>query len=288
MIGNIRELISYDRCEKPDYTLYIPLQFWFNRFSGLSLPIIALQYFDVTLSVKLKKFQDCAYIEKIDNLSSINLDDLFYNNQFSIEASLLVDYIFLDRAERKRFAQSSHEYLIDQVQYLKIQDIDTNYVQVKLDFLHPCKEIIWILQKDSFIDNFNGHLKSRWDNYTYNLDNHGLSIEACSLDFNGYSRFEKFNGSFFNYLQPYEHHSNTPADGVYVYSFSLRPEEQQPTGSCNFSRISKVILNLWIDPRMFLDCDEYILSKKTVTLWVFAINHNLFRIINGIGAVVYA
>ncbi|AYV84668.1 MAG: NCLDV major capsid protein [Hyperionvirus sp.] len=285
MIGNVPELTTFDRCEKPSYTLYIPLQFWFNRFTGLSLPLVALEYFDVRLTIKLRKFQECGYVEDLrlyDDINfapEVNLDNIFDNSRWSLDMSLMVDYIFLDNVERKKFAQSSHEYLIDQVQYLKVDRIDNTQVQVVLDFVHPCKEIIWVLQKDCFVENRNGFNRCRWDNFTCGA---GLSIEGASMDFNGYSRFERFNGGYFNYLQPYDHHTNTPDDGIYVYSFALRPEEHQPTGSCNFSRISKAVLNLWISPCMFTPD-----NGETVTLWVFAINHNIFRIASGIGATVY-
>ena len=118
------------------------------------------------------------------------------------------------------------------------------------------------------------------------------------MDFNGYSRFDKFQGMYFNYLQPYDHHSNTPSDGINVYSFALLPEEQQPSGSCNFTRITKAILNLWINLSMFyfsesdsIDHFDPMLSNKKeytmLNLWIFAINHNILRIISGTGGLAY-
>jgi hypothetical protein len=302
MIGNVPELITFDRAVKPEYTLYIPLQFWFNRFNGLCIPLVALQYYDVSISIRLRKFSECAYVE--DNLTGeVNLNNLVIDPDptgysRSLEATLLVDYIYLDSLERKKFAQSSHEYLIDQIQVLKVEDIDNLQSQIRLDFNHPCKEMIWVLQKQAFVENTTGFIKSRWNNYTPSKFNRGLSIDYASLDFNGYSRFDRFNGMYFNYLQPYDHHSNTPADGINVYSFSLCPEEHQPTGSCNFTRIAKAILNLWINPRMFhyseydrTDEDNPNLSKKAqftkINLWIFAITHNILRLISGMGGLAY-
>lgn len=283
MIGNIPELTNFDRNEKPEYTLYIPLQFWFNRFNGLSIPIIALQYYDVVMSIKLKSFRDCAYIEKDEK---INIDDLILEEsdrtgyKRNLDVTLLIDYIYLDSLERKRFAESSHEYLIDQLQIIKMDDIDIERTRVRLDFIHPCKELIWILQKNSYIENKSGFTKCRWDNYTPYQNNKGFSTYYSSLDFNGYPRTDKLNAMYFNYLQPYKHHKNTPSDGIYVYSFAHKPEEPQPTGSCNFTRITRAILNLWIDPIMFSE-------KDTLTLWIFAVNHNILRIFSGIGGLAY-
>lgn len=295
MIGNIPELTNFNRIEKPEYNLFIPLQFWFNRFNGLSIPIIALQNSHISLSVKFRTFKECAYIEKIQNMDdNFNLNSLCMDNENnydstgyrrSLEASLLVDYVYLDPLERKRFAQSSHEYLIEQLQVIKVDDIDKELIKVNLDFIHPCKELIWILQKQSYINNDSGFIKSRWDNYTPNKHKKDFSIDYASIDFHGYSRVDKYNGMYFNYLQPYNYHSNTPDNGINLYSFSLKPEEQQPTGSCNFSRINKAILNLWINPKMFYTDNGQKLTK--LNLWVFAKNYNILRIISGIGGVAY-
>lgn len=311
MIGHVPELINFNRTEKPEYILYVPLQFWFNRFNGLSIPLVAFQYDDVTITIKLRKFKECAYIENRSGYTNtnnfaenINLDNLLIDDldptgyKRNLDAYLLVDYVYLDSLERKRFAQSSHEYLIDQVQVLKIDGIDNELTRVNLDFNHPCKEIIWILQKGALINNGNGFVKSRWDNYTPNKNNKGFSTIYASLDFNGYSRFDKFGGTYFNYLQPYQHHKNIPSDGVNVYSFALQPEEQQPTGSCNFTRITKAILNLWINRRMFYYSESDTTDENgrdppgreiftELILWIFAINHNILRVISGMAALAY-
>jgi len=304
MIGNIPELTDFNRLEKPSYTLYIPLQFWFSRFTGLSLPLVALQYYDVTITVKLRDFQQCAYIEDVrlyDDVNFaevVNLNDLFDNNKLDLNVTLSIDYVYLDSLERKKFAQSSHEYLIDQVQTQQMNDIENEEVPIQLDFYHPVRELIWLAQKKSFTENLTGFNKCRWDNYTWNKCNRGLGIKYSMLDFNGYSRFDKFDGIYFNYVQPYDHHSNTPSDGINVYSFALRPEEQQPTGSCNFTRITKAILTLWINPEMFINksidmTDECNLDPlldeimTPVNVWIFAINQNILRIVSGLGGVIY-
>ena len=291
MIGQVPELTDFNRDTKPSYILYVPLQFWFNKFNGLALPLVALQYHHVTLSVKFKTFQDCAYVEDtqpnaLDQEPEI-LDDYLDNHQENtirdLEASVLIDYIFLGAPERKKFAQASHEYLIDQVQVLKIEDISNPTESVVLDFYHPCKELIWTVRKNAYIENKDGHTKCRWTNYTISRTNKNNPTIDASLMFNGYSRFDRLKGAYFNYVQPYQHHSNTPADGVNVYSFALRPEEHQPSGSCNFSRISKASLNIQFDERLFID--DGIETKAE--LWIFTVNHNVLRILSGMGAIAF-
>lgn len=292
MIGNVPVLTDFNRERKPEYPLYIPLQFWFNRFDGLALPLIALEYQQVTLELKLKRIRQCAYVE---NLYGKLLDSVF-NNKFRPRISLLVDYVFLDAPERRRFAQSSHEYLIDQVQWLDIDDLDQNQVTVDLDFNNPTRELIWVLQKKAYITNNNGSTKCRWDNYSTTKFNKGLSVDYAMMDFAGQSRVARYAGSYFNYVQPYAHHTHTPSDGINVYSFSLKPEEHQPSGSCNFTRISKATLTIWIDDKMFeyfaTDARDNIETepiplKTLVNLRVYAPCMNVLRIMGGFGGTAF-
>ncbi len=250
MIGNVSSLTTYDRTTKPSYTLYIPLQFWFCRYYGLTIPLIAMQYMDVTVTLKLKNFSECSYIELMDDETSFSLDDEYENGGYTINGSLLVDYIYLDSMERKKFATSSHEYLIEQLQVFSEENITFNDYQFDTCFNHPCKELIWVLQKVVYVTNTTGNTQCRWDNYTYSTSNEGISLDTAKIELNGQTIIEAFNGELFNYLVPYKVHNTTPSDGIYCYSFSLDPEEQQPTGSCNLTRIKKsnlIFLDLLVE-----------------------------------------
>lgn len=293
MIGNVKSLTDFNRNEKPAYTLYIPLQFWFNRFNGLAIPLVALQYHDVSITVKLKKFSNCSYIENMTMLNSANykvnaeLDNIFSDNRFSLNMSLYVDYVYLDKQERRRFAQSSHEYLIEQMQTMDIYNVSQSNVQTRLDFVNPCKYIIWTVQKQAYINNTSGFYKSQWDNYSQNESGFGLSMDSATLEFNGYPRIDKYTGSYYNYVQPYNYFSNTPSDGINVYSFSLRPEEQQPTGSCNFTRLTKTLFNLWINQNMFSYYENSIKKTTMVNIRFYTMNYNVLRILSGIGGLAF-
>ncbi len=295
LIGNVPELTTFDRNTKPAYSVYIPLQFWFNRFSGCALPVVALQYHEVSLTISIKSFKDCAYIEKHDDLIDQNLNDMFINNKYSIYGSLFVDYIFLDTIERRKFAQSGHEYLIEQVQVLEIPNIDNqlNNIDVSLDFVNPTKELIFVIQKDAYVQNIDNFTKPRWDNYMNSIHG-GTSINGCKLSFSGQTRIETRDAKYYNYLVPYYFHKNTPSDGVNVYSFCFKPSEHQPSGNCNFSCLTKSILNISINPSMFIYYDyekidnqlkDTILPKNTnVKLYVWVLSHNVLRIFSGMGA----
>ncbi|CAL5226469.1 g9318 [Coccomyxa viridis] len=160
-------------------------------------------------------------------------------------ASLWVDYVYLDTDERRRFAQVSHEYLIEQLQFTGGESVSQNANKIRLNFNHPVKELIWAVVSDvntAANDNFN---------YTA-MDNHGNIINPMvsgKLQLNGHDRFDERLGSYFNLVQPYQHHTNIPrSKGINVYSFGLKPEEHQPSGTCNFSRIDNATLNLTLQP----------------------------------------
>ena len=124
-------------------TLYIPLEFWFCRNVGLALPLIALQYHEVKVNINFESAAKCG-AAAADTFNS----------------SLWVDYIYLDTDERRRFAQLSHEYLIEQLQFTGQEAIASTSVKTKLNFNHPCKELVWFIAKDDVAN------KNNWFNYT--------------------------------------------------------------------------------------------------------------------------
>merc|ERR1712070_1182784 len=139
----------------PETTLYIPLQFWYCRNPGLALPLIALQYHEVRINMEFRNKEECYIVNTsganccVQNCatgstasSCICVPPLTY-------ASLFVDYIYFDTDERRRFAQVSHEYLIEQLQFTGDESVTSTNVKVKLNFNHPCKELVWVVQRDS-------------------------------------------------------------------------------------------------------------------------------------------
>ena len=261
-------------------TLYIPLEFWFCRNVGLALPLIALQYHEVKINIQFETADLCR------GSSDAALT-------FPI-ATLWVDYVFLDTDERRRFAQLSHEYLIEQLQFTGSESVSSTKLNTKLSFNHPCKELVWFANKKSgttLTDNLN------WFNYTTNNDDIVLPYNYNStvinnsaitstnpvlnakLILNGNDRFSQRPGSYFNLVQPFQHHENIPTNaGINVYSFALKPEEHQPSGTLNMSRIDTATLSL--DFQTGLDTNT--------TLNVYAVNYNVLRILSGMGGLAYS
>ena len=298
----------------PAKTLYIPLQFWFCRNPGVAIPLIALQYHEVRVNVDFDTAANCYY--GLGNAAPSSLAG----------ASLYVDYCYLDTEERRRFAQQSHEYLIEQVQYTGAESITSSSNKIQLNFNHPVKELFWVVQRDSFVDcapagaaaaylgqqPFN--YSDDWDfsvgllsNYT-NEDTEdaptssgGSSnfllakllvdadircdgknpVEVAKLQLNGQDRFTEREGSYFDKVQPYQHHCRTPSTGINCYSFAIRPEEHQPSGTCNFSRIDKATLQLTVSVNT-------VSSTNTAQVRVYALNYNVLRVMSGMGGLAYS
>tara|TARA_B110000037_G_scaffold26686_1_gene31329 strand:- start:159 stop:1226 length:1068 start_codon:yes stop_codon:yes gene_type:complete len=214
---------------------YVPLEFWFCRNIGLALPLIALQYHEVKINIEFD-----------DEATPANFTD----------ATLWADYIFLDTDERRRFAQLSHEYLIEQLQYTGDETMTNSKLTAKLSFNHPVKELIW-----------------------RTTDSDGTTAKesgSAKLMLNGNDRFAQRDAKYFTHVQPYQHHTNIPdmASHINVYSFALKPEEHQPSGTLNMSRIDTAQLQLT--------------NGDGTTTKIYAHSYNVLRILSGMGGLAYS
>ena len=219
-----------------DSKAYVPLEFWFCRNIGLALPLIALQYHEVKINIE------------------------FDSSPTFSDATLWADYIFLDTDERRRFAQLSHEYLIEQVQFTGSESLSANdtTLNAKLSFNHPVKELIW-QRTDS-------------DGST------NKSTGNAKLMLNGNDRFAERGDMYFTHVQPYQHHTNIPTQSKFinVYSFALKPEEHQPSGTLNMSRIDTAQLKLSS------------FTQAAGEVKIYAHSYNVLRILSGMGGLAYS
>ena len=144
IIGNIPKLNTYNSNKKESYSLYIPLPFWFSKYTGISLPALALRYHDIQVNLKLKELIDCCMIETIENKLSdnININELIK----ILNVSLYIDYVYIEQEERKKFGRNSLEFLIDQHQYLPVNNINSININQLLYFVNPIKELLWTCQ----------------------------------------------------------------------------------------------------------------------------------------------
>ncbi len=390
----------------PETTLYVPLQFWFCRNPGLALPLIALQYHEVRINLELRPSDECLWaVNSLGGYHNSNFapganeyvnakNKTGYNAKQNaayqkslVATSLYVDYIFLDTDERRRMAQNPHEYLIEQLQFTGDESVGSSSNKIKLNFNHPCKELIFVVQKDANVDycasfevgtalnmafgaqpfnytdaldalpnsisafaaletaegntgflNADGlfqdagadltsalnstaagfgndaagasaNIFDSWDYYASNVrggngPNNGSTVSdagafvlaetalsmhcwgqnpvvTCKLQLNGQDRFSEREGTYFDLVQPYQHHTRAPDTGINVYSFALRPEEHQPSGTCNFSRIDNATLQLVLSANT-------VGNDNTAKVRVYTVNYNVLRIMSGMGGLAYS
>jgi hypothetical protein len=323
MIGNSPALTQvYDNSvgtspiTVPSQILWIPLEFWWCRNPGLALPLIALQYHEVKINMEFNDAKSCYWAGKL-NAGKWTTDlNLLTNAPTLSSASLFVDYIYLDTDERKRFAQAAHEYLIEQLQFTGDESTSQVFNKIKLNFNHPCKEIIWVVQPDDNISN-EVPFGKQWFNYTDKFEakfstfptpiltdsmpgmaaggTYGVHIPVATsggenpiasakLQLNGHDRLSERDGMYWNQVQTYQHHENVPSKGINVYSFALKPEEHQPSGTCNMSRIDNATLNITLTTNTVNAAG----ASRSAKVRVYAVNYNVLRIMSGMGGLAYA
>jgi hypothetical protein len=385
-------------CRGRPNVLYVPLQFWFNRNPGLALPLIALQYHEVRFNITLG--------DSTDLVASTNFSNL--NGAASAlpaprDMALYLDYIYLDVDERRRFAQESHEYLIDQIQYTGQQTITTSSARIDLTLNHPVKELVWVFQDARKTDC--GSDLTISTGYTQPFSYNDI-VNRCRIQLNGQDRFDERFGDYFWKVQPYQHHtggafwptknaqslanalsvSGSPtaltgsftlddatsvthtfaltsgtispgmvlngvaatdliitavtwatattgtittasfnstaseytssyptaltyrtagtqpvtstgtlttlaqtfetANPINVYSFAISPEEHQPSGTCNFSRIDNA--TLVFDSVASGVAGTFPSKNYPYNFRIYAVNYNIFRIMSGMGGLAYS
>uniref|UniRef100_A0A6C0ENP3 Major capsid protein n=1 Tax=viral metagenome TaxID=1070528 RepID=A0A6C0ENP3_9ZZZZ len=260
---------------------YVPLNFFFCRNPGAALPLIALQYHEVKINILWNK-PECLLNSDDDTPLSL-VPEL-------AQANLVVDYIYLDVEERRRMAQESHEYLIEQLQFNESKGLSSFNNRVDLTFNHPVKELIWVTQQTgksqcrySYYDN-NDVLVPSPHNLAGSMYDYDNVIDKCLIQLNGQERMGVQNGKYFSTVQPYQHHTGLAKSGVYMYSFAIKPEEHQPSGTCNFSRIDTATLVFNIKGNAHLKPD----NDETIDIRVYAINYNILRVMSGMGGLAYS
>jgi len=280
-------------------TLYVPLRFWFNRNPGLALPLIALQYHEVKISVELENANKLVRNDGTAISSVKSGADGSTTNLEVTSGSLWVDYIYLDTDERRRFAQVSHEYLIEQVQHTGVESLGSGGQsnKISLNFNHPVKSLHWVIQHEDFTDSTSvisatgagsnpidtGKNTGGGQKLVYyvraSTDNKNDTFETAKIMLNGHDRMAVRDADYFRLVQNYQHMDVCPTKTIYTYSFALKPSEHQPSGTCNFSRIDNASLNLTFNSNQ-RDGDR--------NIKIYAVNYNVLRIMSGMGGLAYS
>lgn len=306
LIGNIPELINPENSNigypTPEYELYIPLHFWFSKDTGMAFPLIAVPNSVVEIRVDFNSIG--TQNNTNNNFSGNNFyKGLSYTKPEIKDISLDIEYIFLDETERNFFARYPHEYLIEQVQTNVFTNLVKNSI-VKVNFLHPIKEIIL-------------YTKNEQENQLYPMNrlyNNQINvnfIKNIKLLFNGNERLQNKPNIYFNTVQPYLYHKGETFPDYLYYSFSIDPENIEPRGSCNFSKINNFLLEIEFDEKYLNKTFKYNeitgLPNKIITinndmtltenyeytpietkLYITGINYNILVIKSGLAGVKFA
>jgi hypothetical protein len=234
--------------------LIIPLDFWFTKQYNCALPLLCMAYQDIKISFKLKNFSECINYDG-DEPSPVSI----------ISSNIIAEYIFLDDIIRQKFLEEKHQYIIEQVQYNEDELIlhNTDVYSSKLRFNYPCKEFIFFAVENRNIENNNYFV------YSKTPDDTPLITEA-SLLLDGKLRFDSLPEFYYRSVFPDNVHSVIPTKYIYTMPFSIKPEDNQPTGSLNTSKFNDITLFLKLPP-----------GNVDLTLYVFAISYNVLVIDKG-------
>ena len=293
MVGHTADAtVSNAEVEK---TLYVPLRFWFNRNPGLALPLIALQYHEVKINLELEN------VANLVRATGASLSTVLDSNDAAAamtSCNLYVDYVYLDTDERRRFAQVSHEYLIEQVQHTGFESIEANSTNEKitLNYNHPVKSLHWVIQNAAYTGSNNQVTDSTGTDLldanknvgggqklVYHVpkatNNKNDTFATAKLMLNGHDRAPVRKADYYRLVQNSAHMDASPSKTIYTYSFALRASEHQPSGTCNFSRIDNATLSLTLSGNQ---------TEGNKHLKIYAVNYNVLRIMSGMGGLAYS
>ncbi len=334
--------------------IYVPLSFWFCNNSGLAIPLIALQYHDIFFNIELRPISSLYTIIESDpnspnfrqrvkprsvsdkqSISNFLFDgDPEYfpsgtpnnnennNNFWHLDPHLLINYIFLDNNERRKFAQTSHEYLITQTYREEHLGVIGNKT-LKLNIRHPVKHLIWTTKRNDMESKNVYNNYSNWElkhinPFSFSFINYIIGsysaitartdlirdkipnktnykyfrrdiLKNAALKFEGQFRVRENDYLFYNYLQPYTTSYSNPDVGIYSYSFELDNYKFQPSGACNMSRIKNI--NLWVETqevRAQNSLNETLQYEYYYDIIVYSINYNILRVMAGMAGLTFS
>jgi Large eukaryotic DNA virus major capsid protein. len=277
MLGMLPELYTYDNIPKKSHVMYIPLKFWFCKYVNNALPIIALQYSDIELTIKLKSLEEVAYWDKCDsNFLCVP----------EVDCKLLIEYVCLDSEERLKLVESNKEYLIENIKYSGtiIQDrtdIDDCFSKIILKFNNMCKLMFWTIRFYDICDNNDFNKIINWHDFSY-YDNN--AIESIAIQTNEIYREHAKDANYYNFVQPYNHGYSSLTKNIFLYSFALYPKLLQPSGSINLSQLESLGLLIKLSPEIVCKIKQ---GKLRFSVDVFCVTTNILRIIGGLGGLVF-
>nr|QFG74350.1 MAG: major capsid protein [Megaviridae environmental sample] len=317
MIGHNKSMIV-PTTKIDSYYLYIPLRFWFCNDIRKSLPLIALEYSDVEVEIKLRKWDEVYHVLKtVDEYFGATSGNTVRKSTKNFahttkklskksftDVYLECNFIYLDAEERVVTTKMKHELVIMQTQNMRVTCNKLN--NIKLNFNHSVREMFFAIQNIDYVNNlgeiFNYCGKPKYlpsdktevtDFLWAQIPNRHL-LDKGSLVFEGIEKVKDKDFNFWHYVQNYEHYRNTLYHNYYMYSFGA--DKMSNSGSCNFSRIDNIELRFSlrdskVEPISFIDG-----SSDTITVGpgtnpivsIYVNNYNVFVIEGGMGGLMFS
>lgn len=271
---------GWQRAQSRSRTYYLPMRFCFNTAPGLYLPMVALSYHQIKYNFEFRDYLECIKATvPVSQLTSKQGGELV-----AMGCNIFADYVFLDAPERIRMAEIPHEYLITQLQFLGDEAVpapsDPNGTRARkysLNFNHPVRELVWVYVAKSNYER-DAVQGNNWFKYGIPNNEDAEVFDEARLMINGHDRFSARSAPYFRLVQPYEHHTRCPAKKVHCYSFSLlSPEDFQPSGQANFSRMDTAQLQFTLNANL-----------PVGKMKIFAHSFNVLRVASGLAGLAFA
>lgn len=257
MIGKVEQPALLETNALTENTYCVPLRYWFCSDISLALPLVNLMFHKVQLKIKLNEFQNCIVYDGTSPPNTVNIKN----------PSILTEYIFIDDSEKIKIINNEQTYLITQIQNQDVESIESqNVYKSKLDFNHPCSELLFVLREHA----------SEMNNDWFNFAQRNLVpftqvlplLKSAKLTLDGQDRNDYLSEYVLRTVNSNRCHTNTTNKHIYIIPFCNLPEKLYPTGSLNFSLIDSAELHLNLQP-------------NKINLFTFARNWNIIKIKNG-------
>ena len=298
MIGNIPELymdnksIKQDGKAKDQYILMIPINFWFSKDMHPGLPLVAMQYCDVDIIVKLRNLEEIA----------IWNENAYFIKKPKLKCQILANYIYVEKEERKRLCETRLEYLIETLQkngdmIISKNNIIKNSFNIELNFNNSSKFLFWQVK---LVRN----QQSKEEKFKWTDDNVYISetvkneftgeekikyrqinpINNITIKFNGKIRESKKESIYYNLTQPYKAGSSNLSSNMYLYTFALDITKYQPTGTANLSQINNIILTMELNSAIMNEINS---GNLIIKIGVYNYSYNILRIMSGLAGLAF-
>lgn len=268
--------------------MIIPLPFWFCKSISQAIPLLCMPFVEFGVNINIRNLEDLVVQNNYDVTYPIQFDT--NTSRCPLDITILADYVYLNQNERMTISQQEHAFLIEQVQEYRRDGISnsSNILYIDLPFMYPVKEFFWLVQRDyTRQKNINKDL-FYYGIYSFNEEDQIIEPEyfespivSTKMTLNQQVRFNKMPSIYFEKYQPFKYHTRVPDQHISMFSFALKPEDIQPSGSCNYSIVE--------NPQLVIELNNKDKSfvPGTLSFRSYARSYNVLQIKDGQANLIY-